>query len=144
MNAATTTQAQRHITAGCRDEKAEKSKLLSGNICGENKRELKPHAADLLIGGIGIDTRAKSESDDADGCLPCLGLSRSHSNVKFNELDRDEFFRFGFLTYSGKGFWPIQHANGCWADAGNLLRGIIDAVVNFGEGLGNKVLEVHG
>ena len=144
MNAATTTREQGQPTSGCRNETAESSGLLPVNICGENKRELKSHAAELLAGGFGIDTGTKSEGDDADAGLPPFGLSCSHSDVKFNKLHGEDSFKIVFRAPKIKAFWPGRNANGCWADAGNLLRGIIDAVVNFGQGLGNKVLEVHG
>ena len=123
--------------------KAEKNPLLSGDVCGENKRELESHAADLLGSGLGIDSRAEPEGHDADPGLSALGFAGCDGHVELNELQGCGS-REAFTSTNGKSIRAFVKANGWRTDAGNFFRCVGDAFVNFGQGFGNKLAEVHG
>lgn len=140
MNAATT--EQEHSKAECGKRKAEK--LFPGDVCREHEGKLESHAADLLGSGLGIDARAESKGHNADGGFSGLGFSRRNGNVELDKLKGDGPRSANLVLPNVEAFRAFRDANGWRANAGDLFYGIICAVVNFCEGLGNKVAEVHG
>lgn len=138
MNAATTKE-QGDLKSEI--AKREEEKLFSGDVCGEDERELESHAAGFLADGLGIDARAEAEGNDADGSFAGLVFCGADRHVKLDELKR-----LGLVANMAQGelLRVSRNARHCRANAWNFLCGVFDAFVNFGQGFGYKLAEVHG
>lgn len=124
--------------------KREGEKLLPRDVCGENERELESHAAHLLVCGLGIDSSAEAKRNDADARFAALGFSGGDGDVELDELKGHSLGAKGGVLANVETFRSACHASRWRTNAWHFFQRIVHAVENFGQGLGNKCLEVHG
>lgn len=139
MNAATT-KAQGHSTSRSENRNA-KFALLSRDVRRQNERELESHAAGFLADRLGVNARAEAEGNDADGRFSGLVFCGADGHVELDELKR-----LGPAPDLSEREFPgmLRDAGERRADAWNFLCGVLHAFVNFGQGFGYEVAEVHG